>query len=195
MTKQLIKDMIDRLLEEAEGDTVKVDDMLKMYGEQSFGPVFTLTGFLVAFPLTGAIPGMPVVMSILILLFSVQMMFGKQHIWVPKRVRNFGISKDKLRKTQENAAPVFEAIDKIITRRLDWATNKATYVLIGALVSVLAVSLIPLGLIPMAVALPGVTILLIGLGILAGDGVLLLIGAAKALGSIWLAVYGLNTLI
>ncbi|HAE25867.1 MAG TPA: hypothetical protein DCG58_01800, partial [Hyphomonas adhaerens] len=76
-----------------------------------------------------------------------------------------------------------------ITERLTWATDKiATY---GAAlaVSLLSLLMIPLELVPFAVAAPGTAIVLFGLALVARDGALMLAGFAAAAAAISVAVF------
>jgi hypothetical protein len=55
---------------------------------------------------TGAIPGLPTALAIIVVLFAVQMLFGKQHFWLPKVIRKRWLQGDSLKHALEYVKPV-----------------------------------------------------------------------------------------
>jgi hypothetical protein len=53
-------------------------------GRRSFGPLLLLAGIVLAAPGVGDIPGVPTVMGLFILLVSGQMLFDRDHFWMPQ---------------------------------------------------------------------------------------------------------------
>lgn len=66
----------------------------------------------------------------------------------------------------------------MVTERLEWATGGAARYAAAVLVTLLSLALIPLELVPFAVAIPGVAISVIGLALMARDGALMLLAYA-----------------
>lgn len=153
------------------GDKVTLSDLLHLYGHRSFGPIFVILGLITA--LIG-VPGVPTTIGITLLLFSSQMLLGRSHVWVPGFVRDLSISRERLKKAEEKSGPFLYGADSVVADRLEWATSGKARYAAAVLVSLLALTLIPLELIPFAGALPGIAIMLVGAALMARDGLLMI---------------------
>lgn len=184
-TSTPLEDIISTAADDAEGDEVSLRDLLDLFSHRSFGAIFTILGLLCVVPPIGAIPGLPAAVGIVIVLFSVQMLIGRNHIWLPGPIGSLSMPKDKLQAAEKKAKPVLSFIDGMITDRLEWATGHiATYVS-AVLVTLMALALIPLELVPFAVAAPGVAITLVGVALIAKDGALMILAYLISAGAIW----------
>lgn len=166
-------------LEDAEsqnGDSkVSVGDILESLKHKGFGAFFIAPAIITILP-TGAIPGVPAVCGILLLLIAVQIVFGREHPWIPRKIKNIKFSRKKYKNAIAKAKPYIEKIDKYIHPRLELLT-KGVMKQISAVVSIaLSIAIITVGFIPMAPALFGSAILWIGIGFSARDGALILLG-------------------
>ena len=186
---QPLERVLETAIEDCDQDKVTIGALLDMFGDRSFGPVIILLGLLVTVPPLGGIPGLPIAVGAIILLFSLQIVLGARHIWMPQFVQKQGIECSKLENARGRVKPWLQRIDRMITERLTWATGKiATY---GAAlaVSLLSLLMIPLELVPFAVAAPGMAIVLFGLALVARDGALMLAGFAGTAAALSLAVF------
>ena len=173
-----LENVLETAIEEGDDGEVSIGDLLDMFGQRSFGPIITLLGLLVVLPPLGGIPGLPAIVGFVILLFSLQILFGASHIWMPSFIQNQSIETEKLEQAEDRVRPWLKRVDRMITERLSWATGKTATYLAAIAVSVLAILMIPLALVPFAVAAPGVAITLFGLGLVARDGAVMLAGFA-----------------
>ncbi|MEM5517988.1 exopolysaccharide biosynthesis protein [Henriciella sp. AS95] len=175
-TDDPLENVLDRAIEDTDGDKVTFGDLLDLFGHRSFGPVVAFLGLLVVIPPLGAIPGLPAVIGVVIILFSVQIVLGADHIWVPGFIENRSIEKKKLEEAEDRTKKWLKRIDRMISERLGFLTGPwATYIA-AIIVTILAALMIPLELVPFAVAAPGLAITIFGLAFVARDGVLMLIG-------------------
>lgn len=78
-----LEDVLDKAAEAAEGDQVKIADILDLYGDRSFRPILLLLGLIAVIPPMGAIPGVSAAVGIVIILFSVQMLLGRKQSGCP----------------------------------------------------------------------------------------------------------------
>ncbi|MAP94584.1 MAG: hypothetical protein CMK07_06485 [Ponticaulis sp.] len=182
---QPLEHVMEKAADEAEGQDVSIGDLMELYGTRSFGPIFVLLGLVVVVPPIGAIPGLPAAVGVVLLLFSVQMLFGRSHIWLPGFIENLSISGEKVTKAEDKAAPALSFVDRMITERLAFLASGPAQYAAAVLVSLMALIMIPLELVPFAVAAPGAAITLVGVALLAKDGALMLIAyliSAVALG-------------
>ena len=187
-TDDPLENVLDRAIKETDGDKVSFGDLLDMFGHRSFGPVVALLGLIAVIPPVGGIPGLPAAIGLIILLFSAQIVFGASHIWVPDFIENLSIEKEKLRKAEDRWSKWLKRIDRLISERMDFLTGGWAVYIAAILISVLAILMIPLELVPFAAAAPGVAIMVFGLAFVARDGVLMLIGYATSAIAIGLAI-------
>ena len=183
-----LENVLDTAIEKSEGqDKVTIGEVLEMFGDRSFGPVMVMMGLLTVIPPLGAIPGLPVVVGLVIILFAVQILAGMTHIWLPGFVSDMSIEREKLKAASEKAKPWLSRIDRLVTERLSWATTKPAVYISAVCVCFLSLLMIPLEPVPFAVAAPGAAIVFFGLAIVSRDGVLMLSAFAATAASLALA--------
>lgn len=170
-----LESVVDTVDDKAGGDKISLGEVLDALGSRSFGPILTVLALIAIIPPIGAIPGLPAMVGFVIIIVAAQMIVGRQHIWLPAFFEERSVSREKLRKAKERSQPYLAAIDRLITARLTWAAEGPALVAAGIIMILLSLSMVPLELLPFAVALPGSTIALIGLGITAKDGLLMLV--------------------
>lgn len=173
-----LEDTLATAIDAGDGESVSLGDVLESYSDRTFGAIFTILGLLVVVPPIGGIPGLPAIVGAVLLLFSIQKLFGRSHVWLPGFINSISMSKSKLHSAEEKAGPVLSRIDALITDRLTWAVSGPARYGAAILVSLLALALIPLELVPFAVALPGLAITFVGVALLSRDGALMLIAYA-----------------
>jgi hypothetical protein len=74
-----LEDILERATDETDAESVSLGDLLELFEDRSFGPVFTVLGLLVVLPPLGAIPGLPMVIGMVVALFAFQMMLASGH--------------------------------------------------------------------------------------------------------------------
>lgn len=187
-TSTPLEDIISKAAEDVEGDEVSLRDLIELFSNRSFGAIFTILGLLCVVPPIGAIPGLPAAVGVVIILFSVQMLIGRKHIWLPGPLGSLAMPKDKLQAAEKKARPVLSFLDGMITDRLEWATGHVATYISAVLVTVMGLALIPLELVPFAVAAPGAAITLVGVALLAKDGALMLLAYAISAAALWVLI-------
>lgn len=165
----------------ADGTEVDLKALVEAFGDRAFGPVMILCALFMMTPL-GAIPGLPAAFGLIIIVFALQLLFRREHPWMPEVLRKIKISDSKLEKTRKVVSPILRKIDNVIHPRLPWATSGPMQALTALLAIILALTMAPLGIVPFGVVAPAFIIGLLGLGITARDGVLIIIGFALSLG-------------
>ena len=63
-----LEDILEAAEHEMDGRDGSVSDLLDIYDDRAFGPIFSLLGLLVVLPPLGAIPGLPMVVGVMIIL-------------------------------------------------------------------------------------------------------------------------------
>lgn len=177
--------LLDRLVEETEGETVTVRDLLEIVGLRAFGPIIVILGFVAISPLT-IIPGATWVMALITLIFTSQIVAGFDRPWIPDRLLNFTLKRSHLIAGVEGIRSWAKVFDKLLQPRLLFLTRKPFIRLIALMCVGASLVTFPLGFVPLAPILPGLTILIFGLGLMARDGVVILLALASLLGAMLL---------
>lgn len=169
---------MDRFEEAAgEGERVSLDLMMDEVGRRSFGPLLLLGGLLMAAPVVGDIPGVPVMLGIFVLIVSVQLLLGRDHFWLPQWLLRRSVASEKLNKAAGKwlrRPAVF--VDRFLRRRLVFLTQ-AWGARSIALASSLLVLVTPVAeFIPFSANGVGLGLVLFGLALIAHDGVMAMIG-------------------
>lgn len=156
---------------------ISVGELIKSIKGRGFSALILLPALLTFLP-TGAIPGMPAICALLIIGFAGQRLFGLKQVYLPRKLMKLTVSRQRLDAILQKAKPALHATDRLISRRLEFVCNPLAERVVAGLAILLALTFFPLGIIPFAVLLPSAAILLMSLGLLARDGVVLLLGIA-----------------
>lgn len=185
-----LEGILDLAREAAGGGQVDMKDLVQAFGDRAFGPVMILCSLFLMTPI-GIIPGLPAAFGLIVIIFALQLLFRRKYPWMPEILRKVEISDAALEKTQRKVSPLLRKIDSVIRPRLPWVTSGPMQVLTALLAIILSITLVPLGVVPFGVVAPAFIIGLLGLGITARDGVLIIIGFILSLG----VAYGVINLV
>ena len=185
-----LESILKQAREAAAGEQVDMKDLVQAFGDRAFGPVMILCSLFLMTPI-GIIPGLPAAFGLIVIVFAMQLLFRRKYPWMPELLRKVKISDAALAKTQEKVTPVLRKVDTFIHPRLPWVTSGPMQALTALLAILLSITLVPLGVVPFGVVAPAFIIGLLGLGITARDGVLIIIGFVLSLG----VAYGVTSLI
>ncbi len=179
--------LLDKLDGAQSGDKIHLQDIVDNFSSRGFGPLLVLPALIAVLP-TGAIPGIPSLCGLFIALVAGQLALGKQTPWLPRRLRERGFSHERFHQAVARVRPWTQRFDRLLKPRLQTLASPLARRLVAVFAGLLALSMIPLELLPFAAAIPALAIALLGLGLAAEDGLLIVIGlAVVALGAfaIW----------
>jgi hypothetical protein len=177
--------LLNCLVAETSGDKVTLGQLMRIMERRSFGAVILLLGLIAISPLT-VVPGATWTVAAVTLLFSVQLLFGMQHPWLPKALLNLQMSRDQLASFVKASRKMAHTADRLTAPRLSFLVRPPFVIGVAILCMVAALLTFPLGLIPLAPVLPGVAIVLMGIGLTARDGVFLVLSTLAMAGSVML---------
>jgi hypothetical protein len=158
------------------GGSITLKQVLQQFGRRSYGPLLLIIGLISISP-AALLPGSTTIFATLTLLVALQLLFHRDHPWMPGFALRMKFSERRLEKFIRFCRPATKLIDKVIRPRFTflseqpWVTGVALLVVLAALITY------PLSFIPIAPLLPGLAIALFGLGMTARDGLLLAFGA------------------
>lgn len=180
---------IDLIEDSGAGDTLSVGDILDGVKDRGFGPLLLLPALIALLP-TGGIPGVPIIAAILIVLIAGQLLAGADKPWIPQRLSRINVSRQRFKNLLDKSRPITRRVDKAIKPRYEFMTGKTGNRVVAVIAICLALTLIPLELVPFAAALPSGILVLLSLGLVAKDGLFILSGLLlSAVGGAWFISY------
>ncbi len=179
--------LLDALLENTSGDRVTLGQLLDIAGRRTFGPVILLLGFISVSPLT-VVPGANWLVAAVTLAFSLQLLIGQRKPMLPPRLLRMEMPRAQLEQAVKAARPAARWADQVTEPRLSFLTEPPFVV--GPALACICAALVtfPLGLVPLGPVLPGVSIILLGVGLTARDGLFLTAALLALTGSVLMSV-------
>lgn len=132
--------------------------------------------------------------GIALFIVSLQMVMGRQELWLPKFLSKQGFSRKSLVSGFEKIKPQLELLEKVSRPRLLILTGKIATVLIGIVIMVMSIILI-LPLPPGGNFPPALACAVLGMALVERDGIIVLIGLAVTAAATVAAYYLLKLLI
>lgn len=165
-----LHDLVKRLIDNTEGETVAFGELLEAVGVQAYGPLLLVPALIAALPVIGAIPGMSIVTGSVIGLIALQVLIGRRQPWLPKRLTSFSFKREPLVKGVEWAEPKLEKVDRFIRPRKTFLVRGPArhFVALAAILN--AVLFYPAAFLPFAVTAPALTVALLAVGVTTTDG-------------------------
>ena len=162
---------------------VCVRDVLDDFGAQSFGPFIMLPALLELTPI-GSIPGVPTFLAVTIALVAVQLLLGKDHIWMPDFIQRRSVGAKKLHKAVGKMRGVAHWLDEHSKDRFDALTQGIWTKIAAGAVILLCATVPPLEVIPFASSAPMLAIAAIGLALIVKDGLVMLFALLLAVAAV-----------
>lgn len=187
--------ILDRIAKRIEDDgpaaksqNLSLGDILDIVGRRAYGPLLLTIGIMSVSPLA-LIPGSTWAFALLTLLVAAQMAFNLKHPWLPRSALRVSFSEEKVSGAIEKVRPWTAAVDKVVKPRLEFLAQEPWLLLIAILAIAAAIVTFPLSFIPLAPLVPGLAVILVGLGVTARDGLVLGIAmVAVGIAGAWLAL-------
>ena len=142
-------------------------------------------------PVIGDIPGVPSVLGLLIILIAVQIMVHRQHIWVPQFLLRRSVQKEQLTRTLSWLERPAGWVDRILKQRLTVFISTPGRLVIAILCVTLALLTPAMEFVVFSANVAGLALVLLGLALVAHDGLMALIGFVLCASVGALLVWGL----
>lgn len=173
---------------EANSRDITLGDILDIVGRQAYGPLLLIIGVMSVSPLA-LLPGSTWAFALLTLLVAAQMAFNLKHPWLPRSALRLSFPEDKVAGAIDKVRPWTAAVDKVVKPRMEFLAQEPWLLLIAVLAIAAAIVTFPLSFIPFAPLIPGLAVILVGLGVTARDGLVLGIAIMLVgLAAVWLAL-------
>ena len=169
-----VSELLLRISQEAEGPSLTVGEIFAQIEDRSFGVLILLLALPSCFPFFP--PGFTSVLGAGIALVAVQMVVGRHRAWLPGVLERRSISKERLVRVVERAAPHLRRCEALSRPRYFTVTSDIGEQIVGAFILALAVVIsVPL---PLTNLGPAVAIAVIAVGLIEEDGLIVMAGCA-----------------
>ncbi|MGM0521403.1 MAG: exopolysaccharide biosynthesis protein [Pseudomonadota bacterium] len=155
---------------------VSVEDVFTAAGRRSFGPMLLVAGLITLAPLIGDIPGMPTLMAAIVLLTAGQLLAGRDRFWLPQWLLRRHMARKTFDKGLQRMKKPARWVDRWLRMRLPWLTGYWGSRLTALTALIIALAMPPMEFIPFSANGAGLALTLLGLGLVARDGAVLLLG-------------------
>ncbi|MGJ8596202.1 exopolysaccharide biosynthesis protein [Sulfitobacter sp.] len=162
-------------IEDLEGNgSVTLGEVVRLIGQVSFAPLLIVPAIALVSPLSG-IPLFSTIMGLIIFLVSIQMLFRRDHLWLPNWLLHLTARRSRVRSAFEKLHPLVAWLDKRTHKRLTALTHRPL-IFIPQTACVLSGMCLPLlEVVPFSSSMVGLAVALMGIGIFVRDGVVLMI--------------------
>ena len=154
-------------------DKVTVGNVLDAIGDRSYGPALLIPALLESTPL-GGIPGVPTFLALFIAIVASQLLFDRDHLWLPAFIQKRSVSARKLHKAADKLNPLALRVDRWFHGRMPRFIKQPWRRVAAVFVIVLCLTVPPLEFVPFASSAPMLAIAAFGLALLARDGLLMI---------------------
>ncbi len=162
--------LLAEIAEGPEEDRISIGDLLGLLKRRALGALIFIFAVPVALPLP---PGVSTVFGAPLLFLTAQLMLGMKP-WLPGIITNRSLKRSEFKKIITTVAPWLHRAESVMKPRLSFVGQRPFVYLLGLMCLVLSTILfLP---IPLGNMLPAFAVSIIALGLLARDGVWMMIG-------------------
>ena len=177
-TPATLIETLEAIGEDAPEDGLALGALRDRLDQSAFGALLIALAMPVSIPF---LYGIPQIVAVPMLALAGQMVMGRTEPWLPDRLARRIIPKSGLQQMARGARKWFGWVERLAHPRLGFLASRPAERIIGLFLVVFCTSiLIPL---PLTNTVPGIAVAIVGFGLLAKDGLLILPGLA--LGSAW----------
>lgn len=172
MSKDFSKELSEWLESDGSKTLIELD---LVFGDRTFAILFMFMMAASALPIpTGGITD---VFAIITILFALQMMMGKNSLWLPKRWRKMKLTKIFTDKLLPGLVKLIRWLEKFSAPRMSWVfAGRISDALLGLSVILLAIATIAAPPFSGLDTIPALGIVVISAGIVLKDGLMTIIG-------------------
>jgi hypothetical protein len=171
-----LEELLDRVSEAARGhDRVSIGGILQIVGRRSFGPLLLFGGLIALSPIIGDTPGVPTMVGLFVLIITVQLLFGREYLWLPRWLLKRSIARESLCKALAWLRKPARFVDRLIRPRLTALTHTIGMYMIAAVSFAIAAAMPVMEIIPFVANGAGAALTAFGLALVAHDGLLAIV--------------------
>lgn len=173
-------------------ESVSLEAILDRIGRRSFAPFLLVAGLVTLAPLVGDIPGVPTLMAALVVLAYVQLLAGRQHIWLPAWLLRRRVSRKRFVTATRWMERPARWGDRLLKARLTMLTRPPAHIPVALTGLLIALAMPPMEVVPFTANGAGLALTLFALALLADDGLMALLGYALTFGTLTIVILNLT---
>lgn len=172
-------------------ESVSLEAILDSLERRSFAPFLLVAGLVTLAPLIGDIPGVPTLMATLVVLAAVQLLAGREHIWLPRWLLRRRVSRARFVAVIRWMERPARWIDRLLKPRLTLLIRRPAHLPVALTSLLIALAMPPMEVVPFTANGAGLALTLFALALLAHDGLMALLGYFLTFGTLALVIVGL----
>jgi len=177
MNTPTLLEVLDKLDAAGDDERVTIGQILDEIGDRSLAAILLVPALITASPISG-IPGVPTLTGIAVGLIVVQMLMGRNTLWVPRAFARQGVSRSKMDKAVQFLRRPVGWLDAMMKPRLCWLAVRPCNYLALLLILAIAVTTPVMEFLPFAISIAAIAIGFFAAGMLLRDGLMILVGYA-----------------
>lgn len=181
--KIIVTEVIQVAVNQSSSDRMPISDLINAMEGVGFGLAIMIFAFGIIIPLP---PPFPSIISIPLVIFSLQMVIGHTAPKLPKRFAKLTVKRSVLATLVRKSSPYINKVEKILRPRLLFMITPVAERFVGAFIFLFAsFILLPM---PLSNFIPGLGILIISFGLIGKDGLAVILGIIVGLIGIAISV-------
>lgn len=169
-----LSDVLDRLEDSIQGKSISVQDVVEHLGHRSFASVMLIFSLISASP-ASAIPGITAIVAVIVLVLVVQMLIGRECLWLPGFIAHRRMSAAKLCKGLGWLRKPVRFVERFLRPRLTVLFHRPWLYVPLVLILGLTLFMPFMEVIPTSGSVASAVIALFAAGLLTRDGALVLV--------------------
>lgn len=175
-----LSDVLDQLESAAHDDSITIDEVVENLGHRSFASLMLIFSLISTSPASG-IPGITATVAVIIFILVVQMILGRECLWLPGFIARRKMSTQKLCKGIGWLRGPVQFVEKFLRPRMTYLLRRPWLFLPLFLILALTMVMPLLEAIPTSGSIASALIALFAAGLLTRDGGLVVISVALML--------------
>lgn len=167
ITTQIIEDVVNN----TSYDRIPIRDLVEAMEAVGFGLAMMIFAFGILIPLP---PPFPSIISVPLVIFSLQMILGYSAPKLPKKFSNISVKRSVLAMLVQKSSPYIRKVERFLRPRLSFMISPIAERIVG--IFTLIFSSFILMPVPLSNFIPGLGILVISFGLLGKDGLIVMFG-------------------
>ncbi|EMD84313.1 exopolysaccharide biosynthesis protein [Pacificimonas flava] len=179
-TSNALSEILEELEASVSGESIAVEDVVERMGESSFASLMLVFSLISTSP-ASAIPGITAIVAVIVFILTVQMIAGRDHVWLPPFVMRRRMARDKVCKGIAWIRKPVSWVEKFLRPRFTWLLKKPWILVLQFLILGLTLVMPFMEIVPTSGSLASAVIALASAGLLTRDGALILIAGVLLL--------------
>ena len=161
--------VLDQLESAAHGDSITVQEVVRKLGQKSFASLILIFTLVSTSP-ASAIPGLTAAVAVIVFILMLQMIAGRNCVWLPQFILRRELPTDKLCKGIGWLRKPVGFVERFLKERLTWLLHRPWLYLPQVLILALTLFMPFMEVIPTSGSIASAVIALFAAGLLTRDG-------------------------